>query len=212
MTATVAVIVALLAGAGAETGRGAGRPAPAGHGADAAARARILEAAARRLGRPFTGDCSGLVLTAYREARVPVPPLVPARSRSESLHLASRPVDAPVPGDLAFFHDTYDRDHDGRPGDRFTHVALVEEVDGSRVTLLHRGGRGVERVRMDLSRPSDASANDPLRVRRAGDAPGTLYLAGELFAAFGELLGGPVTKMLHAGHAPETSEREPASR
>jgi hypothetical protein len=117
-----------------------------------------------------------------------------ARSRSESLHLATRRVRRPRPGDLAFFHDTYDRDRDGRAGDRFTHVAIVERVRGGKVTLVHVLGRKVVRTRLDLARPGDRRANDPIRVRRRADAPGTRYLAGELLAGFGALpLAGEAT-------------------
>jgi len=176
-----------------------------------ALREKVVRAAGSHLGRPFPGDCSGYVLAALRAAGVH-PRLPPARSRSESLHRASRRVARPRPGDLAFFHDTYDRDRDGRRNDRFTHVALVEAVDGTTVTLLHRGRGRVERVHMDLARPSDPAANDPIRVRRRSDAPGVRTLAGELFAAFGELLPGEVTQMLQAGRRTVTGAPHPAPR
>ena len=150
------------------------------------------------------------MLAALRAAGL-TPRLGPARSRSEALYRASRPVERPRPGDLVFFHDTYDRDRNGRGGDRFTHVGLVEAVDGDAVAILHRGGR-VERIRMDLARPSDPAANDPVRVARRRDARGTRYLAGELFAAYGELLGGDVTQMLQGGRAPAVRARHPATR
>jgi hypothetical protein len=175
-------------------------------------RALVRASAARRVGHPFRGDCSGFVLRAYRDAGVRVEMRGRARSRSEALFRASVPVDSPRPGDLAFFHDTYDRNRDRRPGDRFTHVALVEAVDGSSVVLVHRGTRGVERLRMDLSRPSDRGANDRLRVERPADAPGTRYLSGQLFAAYGQLLGGEFTQMLPASHSRDTPGRQASRR
>lgn len=169
-------------------------PAPAANALPAAAAApppeepdlgeRIVAAAQHLLGRPFRGDCSGFVLSLLREAGVR-PALPPARSRSESLFRGGEPVAAPRPGHLAFFHDTYDRNRDGRRNDRFTHVALVEKVEGELVTLLHRGLHGIERLRMDLARPRDPSANDRVRIPRKADPPGTPLLAGELFAGFG---------------------------
>ena len=151
-------------------------PGDPGGDDEAALRARVLAAARRLLGTRPRLDCSGYVISAFAAAGVTVA-LAPARSRSESLYRASRPVTRPRPGDLVFFHDTHDRDRNGRRGDRFTHVALVEAVDGSALTLLHRGGRRVERLRMDLSRPSDPAANDPVRVRRpARPAGNTLPL------------------------------------
>jgi hypothetical protein len=151
-------------------------------------RARAVAAARSRVGEPFSGDCSGFVISVWRSAGL-TPPLRAGRSRSEALQRGSRSVARPRPGDLAFFHHTYDRNHDGRPNDRFTHVALVEAVDGQRVTLLHRGSAGVERIRMDLSRPADPRANDPVRKPGRRDAPGTRVLAGELFAGFGAVPG-----------------------
>jgi hypothetical protein len=163
-------------------------PARAEAGPPAAIRARLVSDARRQLGRAFAGDCSGFVLALLQGAGVDVS-LPPARSRSEAIFLASRRVREPRPGDLAFFHDTYDRDRDGRANDAYTHVALVEEVKGAVVLLLHRGSRGIERVRMDLRRPSDPEANDPVRHARAGDPPGLRRLAGELFAGYGTVLG-----------------------
>jgi hypothetical protein len=152
------------------------------------------------------------VLAALRDARVRLPPLPPARSRSESLWRASRRVEAPRPGDLAFFHDTYDRNRDGKLGDRFTHVAVVEQVQGGRVVLVHRNGSRVERLHMHLGRPEDAGANDQLRVKKRGDVPGTRYLAGELFAAFGALLEDAAAQKLQAGHGTVDSVAQPATR
>jgi hypothetical protein len=162
-------------------------PAPAGAAGTEATRARVVSAARGQLGRPFRGDCSGFVLSVLRGAGVEVF-LRPARSRSESLFVASRRVRVPRPGDLAFFHHTYDRDRDGRADDPYTHVALVEAVEGRTVLLLHRSSRGIERVRMDVSRPSDRRANDPVRHPRRDDPPGTRRLAGELFAGYGAVI------------------------
>ncbi|WP_242346144.1 hypothetical protein [Anaeromyxobacter terrae] len=176
-----------------------------------AVRARIVAAARALLGKRFRGDCSGFVLRAYHAAGVGVR-LGPGVSRSESLYRASQPVETPRPGALVFFHDSYDRDRDRRLDDRFTHVALVERVEGTTVFLLHRARKGVERARMDLSHADDPALNDRLRATRRGDPRGTRYLTGELFTAFGELLGGDVTQMLQASRGAETGARHPATR
>ncbi len=152
------------------------------------ARGRIVEAARSLLGHSFSGDCSTFVRWAMREAEVDLGPLRPARSMSESLHLASREVQRPEPGDMVFFHDTYDRNRDGKLGDRWTHVSVVEAVDGDRIWILHRGGKGIVRLRMDLTRPTDESANDPVRARSRRDPPGTRYLTAELFAGYGSVV------------------------
>lgn len=188
------------------------RPAPAirwKDGDGATLRARALEAARRLLGTRPRLDCSGYVLSALAAAGVTVE-LPPARSRTESLFLASHRIAQPRPGDLVFFHRTHDRDRKKGGGNLFTHVGLVEAVDGTDVTVLHRGRR-VSRIHMDLSRPSDPDANDPVRIRRPHDRPGTRYLSGELFAAFGELLPPDVTRMLQARRVRSTSARHPAT-
>jgi hypothetical protein len=128
------------------------------------------------------------VLAALREAGLR-PRLGPGRSRSESLRRATRPVERPRPGDLAFFHHTYDRNRDGLANDPWTHVAIVEAAEGGAVVLVHRGSAGVERVRMDLRRPSDPAVNDPVRARRRRDPPSLRVLSGELFAGYGALPG-----------------------
>jgi hypothetical protein len=165
-------------------GRAAFRPPGPPAARPASTRERLVAAARRHLGRAWRGDCSDFVERAHAEAGLALAPL-PARSASEGLWRASRPVERPRPGDLAFFHDTFDRDGDGRRGDRFTHVALVEAVDGPRVVLVHRGSRGIQRLAMNLSRRHDPAENGYLRKRRAGDLPGQRFLSGELFAAYG---------------------------
>jgi hypothetical protein len=97
-------------------------------------------------------------------------------------------VDRPQPGDLVFFHDTYDRNRDGRLGDEWTHVALVEAVDGDRVWIIHRGGSRIVRLLMDRAHPDDEGVNDPVRMKARRDPPGTRYLTGELFAGYGAVV------------------------
>ncbi len=147
-------------------------------------RQRLVVAARHHLGQAWRGDCSNFVERVYREVGLALTPL-PAHSASEGLWRASRPVAQPHPGDLAFFHDTFDRRGDGWGKHLFTHVALVEAVDGPRVTLIHRSSRGIERLALNLSRRHDPAENGWLRKRRAGDPPGRWLLSGELFAAYG---------------------------
>lgn len=101
----------------------------------------------------------------------------------------------PVVGDLVFFHNTYDANRDGRNNDWYTHVGIVEQVasDGSIVVLSYRRG-AVVRDMMNLKHPhaveeAGRAVNATLRERRRDDAEYTQYLAGELFAGFGSLLG-----------------------
>ena len=98
------------------------------------------------------------------------------------------------PGDLVFFHNTWDFNRDGLPNDPLTHVGVVEKVDlDGTVVFVSSVSAGIERYRMNLKHPDTHKAsdgrvlNDFLRRKHLGDARGTYYLAGRLFAAFGTL-------------------------
>jgi len=102
----------------------------------------------------------------------------------------------PTVGDLVFFHNTHDRDRDGRWDDWLTFVAIVESVsrDGTITALGFAEGR-VQRVYLNLMRP-DVSVDKKGRtlnsVLREGNPQGPKRLrgtAGRLFAGFGNLLG-----------------------
>jgi hypothetical protein len=157
-------------------------------------------------GRRFHADCSGYVEAVYEAAGIPVRDAIALRPEDEgrasaALHRAVRELGVlygaerePLPGDLVFFHDTYDRNGNGEADDGVTHTGLVEEVraDGV-VVFLHRGGRAVMRAQLDLAAPDAARdpggqpRNSALRVARRGDPPGQPLLAGQLFAGFGRI-------------------------
>jgi hypothetical protein len=176
-------------------------------------RSRIVAAAARLVGVDarafdvdglrFNGDCSGYVAAVYQAEGIPLRDglQLEAGDAGSSAVALYRMVAAhglifgagrrPLPGDLVFFNDTYDRNGNGAVDDPLTHVGIVEEVSGGTVRFLHRGSRGVARGVMDLGhrdRDRDASGavvNTPLRLARRGDPPGTRYLSAQLFAGFG---------------------------
>lgn len=101
----------------------------------------------------------------------------------------------PAVGDLVFFHNTFDRNADGRANDWYTHLGVVESVDqDGNISILSYLDDRVSRTHLNLERPGDARADDAvintaMRQRRPGDPPYTQYLASELFAGFGSLLG-----------------------
>jgi peptidoglycan DL-endopeptidase CwlO len=143
-------------------------------------------------GESYRYDCSGLVEAAHAGARIDLRGSskdLYDQARSEGL-LHKRKI--PSPGDIAFFDDTYDRNHNRRRDDDLTHVAVVESVaaDGT-ITLVHKGGRGVTRIEMNLRRPGDRrdadgrELNDYLRSSK--DKDGGPTLSGELWRAFGSL-------------------------
>lgn len=104
----------------------------------------------------------------------------------------------PLPGDLVFFRNTYDRNHDGALDDGLTHIALVESEDrDGTLTLIHRLRQGIVRSRMNLAHPrwhkdpvTGQILNDYLRM---GSGAIRERLTGELFSTFATLLGpGPL--------------------
>jgi len=167
------------------------------------ARARLVGNARQLVGQRFKGDCTGFVRTVLAKAQVSLPALHPSRTMTESLYRSMPHVKLPQPGDLAFFHATRSRDRTGTPESRFSHVALVEKVDGSRVTLIHRGSRGIRRFVMNLEKPHDRHENDMVRRRRAKDAPGTRYLAAELFGGYATTVGRKAPAADRAGRVAE---------
>jgi hypothetical protein len=174
---------------------------------------RLASRAASLLGQaaPFTvrgerypADCSGFVEAVYAAEGIPLRGLMVRSAPRETsaaaaLHRAALDFgevfggggEWPRPGDLVFWHGTYDRDRDGRSDDRFTHVGIVEYVAGGTVVFLHRGSREVVRGAMTPSRPGELAEGDRLLNsalrRKARSAPGDRLLAGELFAGYGRI-------------------------
>lgn len=91
---------------------------------------------------------------------------------------------SPQVGDVVFFHGTYDKDHDGARtrADRYTHVAVVLDVQGGVATLAHRGAqRGRSTISMNLIHPEDPGTNS-LLLDADETAVGRVRRTGELFA------------------------------
>ena len=140
-------------------------------------------------------DCSGMVNAAYSRAGIDLA----GRNSAAMFKLAKeRNVfhrrKTPRPGDVAFFDNTHDRNNNRRLDDRLTHVAVVEKVDeDGTITLIHKGGSGVTRTKMNLRRPAthkDESGkvlNSHLRYRSSRDRRRTKYLTGQLWRGFGSL-------------------------
>jgi len=140
-------------------------------------------------------DCTGLVRLAYAplgiallgaEALATDNGVTAIYRHAVAAHALHRQT--PAPGDLVFFAETYDRNHDGKRNDGLTHVGLVERVEPSGVVVfLHRVTSGVERSRLFLQRPGQSRGpsgdvwNDVLRAARGRSRA---YLTGELFAAY----------------------------
>ncbi|WP_342376348.1 C40 family peptidase [Myxococcus stipitatus] len=149
-----------------------------------------------RLSRGMPNDCSGFVRLAYLSAGIDLVAhgfLAGENAVSAIFRRATAGGrihhNAPRPGDLVFFRETYDRNRDGRRNDGMTHVGVVEGMasDGT-VTFIHRGSKGVARSRMNLAHPEKHQlaqggpvVNDFLRPATKRSRA---YLTGELFVAF----------------------------
>ena len=183
--------------------------APSGERAAAPDARQQAVALARRLlgrrtvswpGESFPDDCSGLVEGIY--ASVGLPLQGAAQQGDNGVTALYRYAQArgrifasgvPAPGDLAFFRDTYDQNHDGVLDDGLTHVALVESVsDDGTVAIIHRVRRGVMRYRMNLGHPqvhtdprTGSVLNDYLRGSTGASRP---VLTAQLFVAFASIL------------------------
>lgn len=143
-------------------------------------------------------DCSGLIETVYRDLGLLLPELdVEGNSvkREYEGFGANQTVlhDRPLPGDLAFFDDTWDRNKNGKVDDPLTHVTIVTEIDvDGTVTMVHFARGHLSHLQMNLDQTHTFSVkgkrlNDYLRVARKRDQPGTHYLAGELYQGAGRL-------------------------
>lgn len=154
-------------------------------------------------GKRFRYDCSGLASAVYFSQGINLlnstqnnPQDNGVRRIRHYVEQHGRLHQGPTtqPGDLVFFHNTYDANKDGRVNDRWTHIGIVEKVrtDGT-VIFVSRVSRGIERYRMNVSSfnkhrvGTGKVLNDFLRRKRWNDHETTRYLTGELFAAFGTL-------------------------
>lgn len=157
-----------------------------------AARSYLGSGSLRHGGERFRYDCSGLVMAAHAKAGLPL------AGNSASMWTMAKDAGVyhrrktPRVGDVAFFANTYDANRNGRLDDSITHVAVVVDVDDDgTVSMVHKGGRGVVLLEMNLHAPSEHASsagkelNGYLRARRSGDRRGTKYLAGELWIGFG---------------------------
>jgi hypothetical protein len=141
----------------------------------------------RWIGRRFGGSRSRAV---PRLVRACLGRAVPRRQvlRAEGLRLSSD--GRPGPGDLLFFHNTADRNRNGRLDDRFTETGVVLQVSGDRVSFLYLRNSRARVGALNLARPAARRLrggriqNSYLRVITPRDPPRTPYLAGQLLAGF----------------------------
>lgn len=146
--------------------------------------------------RGVPDDCSGFVRLAYQKAGIDLVSagFLDGENAVSAIYRRARARgavhhDAPQPGDLVFFQETYDRNRDGRRNDGLTHVGIVETIDpAGTVTFIHRGSQGIARSHFNLASPRTRRRgedgpvlNDILRAASRGQRE---WLAGELFVDF----------------------------
>jgi hypothetical protein len=115
---------------------------------------------------------------------------------------------SPLPGDVAFFHNAFDANADGRNNDWYTHVGVVVDVDayGTADVLSWKGGK-VRTIKLNVAHPDEAERdgeviNSRLRTPTADDAPFTQYHAGQLFAGWCTILDGKKDVIIMDAWAP----------
>jgi hypothetical protein len=161
----------------------------------------VLSAARASVGKP-TRDCAGFVEAMYERAGVdllsaarPGDGGVLAFFRYVKRHGRWHTRKLPAPGDLVFFHNSYDRNRDGKLDDLFTHVGIVDEVGADGTSqIIHSTNHGIVREPMNLLRPHETRdargqlINAPLRRKLAREPARTPHLMSELFAGFGTVV------------------------
>jgi cell wall-associated NlpC family hydrolase len=192
---TMLVAAALAVGCASAPSRPAGSssaaesPPPARHPGQTAAE-RAVETARSLAGRKeivvggvsYGDGCAALVLASYRQAGHRLPD---GATDVKSLHALARAEGSlhrtrPAPGDLVFLSDS--------PGGRAEHVGLVERIgrDGT-VTVLHRTGRGVVRLRVNSGQPWKARGDDGQILNDVLVVGGGRVSAGRLLVAYATL-------------------------
>ncbi len=160
----------------------------------------VATAARELVARPsappgFRDDCSGFVSAVFTAAGIPMTGNTASlydRAEAEGL-VHHNPI--PTVGDLVFFDNTHDRNHNGQWDDARTHIAVVVDVEPDGTILLAHHGSERALIRMNLlpdhiaahESPEGVLLNSWLRRRSASDGGWDLRLTGLLWSAFAEV-------------------------
>lgn len=148
--------------------------------------------------RTVRADCSGTIRAIFTKAQIKLGGVIKDHQDNDVKAIyryvkkyGNIVSNNPRPGDLVFFHNTYDRSRNGRMNDALTHVGMVEKVKGSTVYFVHHLGQSIIRSRMDLSMPDktiNPVSNERVnQILRRAQGPYRAYTAAELFAGYGRL-------------------------
>jgi hypothetical protein len=143
-------------------------------------------------GEVYRHDCIGMVEAAYATVGIDLTSDISLLYAQAGVLGVFHQDPVPLPGDVVFFDNSYDKNGNGVRDDPNTHVAVVERVeeDGT-ITIVHLGGRGkpVTRRQMNLLHPDAARStegkvwNSHLRSVRHRD--GGPNLSAQLWTGFG---------------------------
>jgi len=153
-------------------------------------------------GKSFPNDCTGVVRAAYWYAGVDLARDFDKYSGNgvtriyktlEAAALLYR-TESPLPGDLIFWDNTYDRNEDGEWNDPLTHIGIVVAVSGEgQIEYVHANySKGIILEYMNLKDPDTTvktvfgntmDINSAMRLR--GQVVNELWLSSHLLREFG---------------------------
>ncbi len=156
-------------------------------------------------GKRFNFDCSGTILAIYYYAGIDLTREFSRYTGNGVLRLYKILYYAkllyltrtPRPGDLIFWDNTYDRNHNGKMDDYLTHIGMVVNVyDDGTIEYVHEHIRkGIIIERMNLRYPNTyrkkingkfVIINAPIRIKEKGKPHPSKWLASQLLRAFGK--------------------------
>ncbi|MBR3671463.1 MAG: C40 family peptidase [Spirochaetia bacterium] len=148
-------------------------------------------------GHRFKMDCSGVIRAIYFKAGIDLAKdfnkysgggTMRIHETLRSRGLIYRPT-VPVPGDILFWDNTYDANHNGRSDDMLSHIGMVVSSDkksGNVIYVHHNEKKGIVFEKMNLLHPDDPTYNAVMRSQRAKKLPGNKYLASHLYKDAGK--------------------------
>ena len=154
-------------------------------------------------GKSFSLDCSGTVMALYWYAGIDL-----GRNFSKYTGGGTERIykylddegllyktKLPVPGDIIFWDNTYDKNGNGKSDDYLTHMGMVVSSDSKgNIEYIHENYRkGVVLAKMNLYKPDQyyeivsgkkIILNDPMRMRGSPETSKG-WLSGQLYRTFG---------------------------
>lgn len=142
-------------------------------------------------GRQFNMDCSGVISALYWQAGIDLQSCYPRYTGNgvariyqwmEDEKLLYRP-DAPSPGDILFWDNSYDKNGNGIADDELTHIGMAVSVDEEGlVRYIHFDYiSGIIFAQMYPPDPSDRSRNSGMRIQSLGPTPEGGITSGDLY-------------------------------